>query len=64
MLAAREFDAAFTDAGMVLLLELIDEFVGIGDVAGLFHFFKGGIGFAISEVGNDGIVKKIRLLHN
>src|SRR5699024_1713503 len=49
-LAARDVGAALLDPGVILLGELLDELVGLGQTAGFLHLGVGGVGVATAQV--------------
>src|SRR3954468_16992443 len=57
-LPARELDAPFPDHRVVLLLEGLDELVGVRDVADAADLFERRVGAAVLDVVGDGTVEQ------
>ena len=64
LLAAGDVAAALLNPGVVLVGELLDELVGLGQTAGLIHLFVGGVGVAPAEIVLDGAGEQHVLLQH
>ena len=63
-LAARQFQAALADLGVVAVGETHDEIMDVRGTGGVFDSFFAGIGLAISDVVENRVVKQHRVLRD